>query len=75
MTKAEAMAALGVTRPVDLARVLNLTKQAINSWDDPLTDQQRDRVQAEQWRRLVRSGLVTDPVLKAIAGAAKAAPV
>ena len=45
------MQVLGVTRPVDLARELALTKQAINSWSNPLTDMQRDRVQALLWRR------------------------
>ena len=51
MTKQEAMQLLGVTRPTELARALKLSKQAIHSWADPLTEIQRDRVQAELWRR------------------------
>jgi len=51
MTKAEAMRLMGVERPIDLARSLGLSKQAINSWDDPLSVRQRDRVHAELWRR------------------------
>lgn len=49
MTKLEAIALFG-TRPIDLARALGLTKQAINSWGDPLTPHQIDRVQAHLWR-------------------------
>ena len=51
MTKQEAMEKLGVARPIDLARCLGLTKQAINSWSDPLSKHQIDRVHAELWRR------------------------
>lgn len=71
MTKADAMAFLGVERPADLARRLGLTKQAINSWDDPLSSIQRDRVQAELFRRLMTSGLVPPTVLTAIAQASR----
>lgn len=51
MTKQEAMRLLGVGRPIDLAKTLGLSKQAINSWSDPLTGRQADRVHAELWRR------------------------
>ncbi len=50
MTKTQAISLFG-KRPIDLARALGLTKQAINSWSDPLTKSQRDRVQAELYRR------------------------
>lgn len=45
------MRLLGVDRPVDLAKAVGLTKQAINSWSDPLTVRQANRVHAELWRR------------------------
>ena len=52
MTKQEAMEKLGVVRKIDLARCLGLSKQAINSWPDPLGKKQIDRIHAELWRRL-----------------------
>lgn len=70
MTKQEAIALFG-KRPIDLARALNLSKQAIHSWSDPLTDMQRDRVQAELWRRHERGEIVPGAQPEAESGAAQ----
>ena len=43
MTKAEAIALLG-GRPRDVARVLNLTPQAVYQWPDELDQERTDRV-------------------------------
>lgn len=54
MTKQDALDAFGVARPIDLARAVGLTRQAINTWGDTLSDTQRDRVQAALYRELLR---------------------
>lgn len=50
MTKAEAIALFG-TRPIDLARAVGVSKQAVNNWSDTLTRLQEAQVLAELWRR------------------------
>ena len=69
------MAVLGVTRPIDLARELDLTKQAINSWQEDLTKRQRDTLQAELFRRLTESGLVKKATVKAAVAAMRKSAV
>lgn len=51
MTKTEAIKLFG-TRPVDLARACNLSRQAIHSWPEELRQSQIDSVQAALFRRL-----------------------
>lgn len=67
MTKQQAMRLMGVARPVDLARELGISKQAINSWSDPMTPMQIDRVHAELWRRSQAAARRAKRIAKAVA--------
>ena len=51
MTKTEAIKLFG-TRPVDLARACELSRQSIYSWPESLRKSQLDSVQAALFRRL-----------------------
>lgn len=49
MTKTEAVRLFG-GRPIDLARAVGVTRQAVQGWPEQLTPKQSDRVQAALWR-------------------------
>jgi hypothetical protein len=72
MTKTEAIALFG-TRPIDLARAVGVSKQAINNWGDTLTRLQEAQVLAELWRRQNAPKPATDPAAEPAAEVRQAA--